>query len=161
ALVLAACFAEGRWVLPVWGANLLGLAIAAGGAWWMAYQLGQSDNPLLDVPLPSALVPHFGPVLMALLLVLLFRPRSPGHFWLVQAIALWQVALACLLAPGGVFGLLLTAYLASALGCLVLHHLYGDLTDRAPGAGRGFGPMRLGSWVVRWTLGVGLAALCL
>jgi transglutaminase-like putative cysteine protease len=162
ALVLVACFAEGRWVLPVWGANLLGLVIAAGGAWWMAFQLGQSDNPLLDVPLPSALVPHFGPVLMALLLVLLFRPRSPGHFWLVQGIGLLQVALACLLATGWVFGLLLAAYLAGALGCLVLHHHYGDPeAAAAPRTGRGFGPVRLGSWMLRWTLGVGLAGMLL
>jgi hypothetical protein len=162
ALVLTACFAEGRWVLPVWGANLLGLLIAAGGAWWMAYQLGQSDNPLLDVPLPAALVPHFGPVLMALLLVLLFRPRTPGYFWLVQGIGLLQVVLACLLATGWVFGLLLTGYLAGALGCLVLHHLH-DRPDptTAPAPRRGLGPVRLGSWMVRWTGGVGLAGLCL
>ncbi len=162
-LVLVAFFADGRWILPTWGANLLGLIIAAGDAWWMAFQLGQIENPLLDVPLPAALVPYFGPLLMALLVVLLFRPRSPGYFWLVQGIGLLQVVLACVLVTGTMFGWLMTAYLASSLGCLILHHLYGDLRGAAPAvaARRGFGPIRFGFWLARWTCGIGLVGLTL
>ena len=33
-LVLAAFWVQGRWVLPVWAANLLGLFICVGTTWW-------------------------------------------------------------------------------------------------------------------------------
>src|SRR3954464_13430026 len=68
-----ACWADGRWILPIWGANLLGGVIAVGGAAAVLLLHGE-DSWVHQVPLHIALVPHLGPLLMALLLVKLFRP---------------------------------------------------------------------------------------
>src|SRR5262245_41606416 len=75
-LVALAFLLDGRWVLPAWGANLLGLGIAGGSAWWVVRRLREADSWVEQVSLPAAVVPHLGPVVLALLLVKLFRPRS-------------------------------------------------------------------------------------
>jgi hypothetical protein len=86
------------------------------------------------------LIPFLGPVLMAALLVRLFRPASPGDFWLVQGLGLLQVALACVLADTTLFGLLLLLYLVTALSALAAHerrtlalHGPGATLEAAPG----------------------------
>src|SRR4051794_35927231 len=66
--ILLAFVVERRWVMPDALANLFGVAIAAGGAWWMIEQVYSPSGPIV-LPLPTGLVPHLGPVLMALLLV--------------------------------------------------------------------------------------------
>jgi transglutaminase-like putative cysteine protease len=124
-LMAVAFLTEGRWVLPVWGANVLGVVIAAGAVGWVVVQT-RGDNWTQHVPLAVAVVPHLGPLVMALLLVKLFRrPASgaPGDFWLLQGLGLLQVGLGCVLATGATFGALLVAYLAAALACLALHYL--------------------------------------
>lgn len=59
-----------------------------------------------------AVLPYTGPLLMAALLVKVFRPRGPGDFWRLQGLGLMQVGLGCVLAAGPEFGGLLLAYLA-------------------------------------------------
>jgi transglutaminase-like putative cysteine protease len=125
-LVVVAFRTEGRWVLPVWGANVLGALIAGGAVGWVVVQTQEDDNWTAHVPLAVAVVPHLGPVVMALMLVKLFRrPASggAGDFWLLQGLGLLQVGLGCILATGATFGALLVAYLAAALACLALHYL--------------------------------------
>ncbi len=119
--------AEGRrWVLPSWAANLLAGAVAGGGVAWIASELNRPDSVLAGLPLPAGLLPYIGPILIGLLVVKLFRPPTPRDFWLLQGVGALQVALACVLATnpesGALFGGLIAAYLACALGCLALHY---------------------------------------
>ncbi len=117
---------ERRWALTNGGANLCAVFIALGGTWWIFMQIYSPSGPVV-LPMPTALVPHFGPIVMALLLVKLFRPRVAGDFWVLQGLGLLQVALACVLAGDPRFGLFLTAYFGCGLTALALHHL----TNRA------------------------------
>src|SRR5690348_5571715 len=85
-LVLAASWTQGRWVLPAWAANLLGLFICVATTWWLVLRLRNPTVWSYEMPVPVSLVPHLGPLLLALLLVKLFRPRGRGDFWLLQGI---------------------------------------------------------------------------
>ena len=151
-LVAVAFLTEGRWVLPVWGANVLGALIAGGAVAWVVVQV-REDNWTQQVPLAVAVVPHLGPLLMALMLVKLFRrpgPAGVGEFWLLQGLGLLQVGLGCVLANGPAFGPLLAAYLAAALPCLALHYLRREqlAAARIPEPVRVPSSLRIG-WAVR------------
>src|SRR5207302_8463487 len=115
-----------RWVLPAWAANFLAVTVVTAGCIWLGTQFNSPDSMLADLPFPAGLLPFIGPILIYLLVIKLFRPRTPRDFWLLQGVGALQVALACVLAtsPGSslLFGLLLAAYVAFALGCLALHH---------------------------------------
>src|SRR5262249_30989609 len=101
-----------RCALPAWAANLFGLAILAGVGLWVLVRVSyREDTWVSEIPLAAIVIPYFGPVLMALLLVRLFRPRTPGDFWLLQGLGLLQAALGCTLASGAPFGVCLAAYL--------------------------------------------------
>jgi hypothetical protein len=152
-LVLLAFWSEGRWSLPAWGANVLGLVIAAGATAWLTLQLSNQESWVAQVPMPTAVVPHVGPVLMALVLVKLFRPRVPGDFWRLHGLGLLQVGLGCVLATGPAFGVLLPAYLACGLASLALHY-------RLPGSDARVA-WWLGPFTLRWTLAVAVPALAL
>jgi hypothetical protein len=109
----------GRRTLPAWAANVLAIAIVALTAIWVMARLSAGEESwATDVPLPAVLIPFLGPVLMAALLVRLFRPAAPGDFWLLQGLGLLQVALACVLADSTVFALVLLLYLVTALCAL-------------------------------------------
>jgi hypothetical protein len=108
------------WTLPMWAANVLGVLIAGGAALWVWYGLSDEGTWTQEVPLPGVIIPYLGPVLMALLLVRLFR-SSPGDFWALQALGLLQVALGCVLAGDTLFSLLLLPYLVVALCALAAH----------------------------------------
>jgi len=166
-LQVLAIGADGRrWLLPAWAANLLAGAVAGGGAVWVAVQLWQPDSVLADLPLPAGLLPYIGPMLIALLVIKLFRPRTPRDFWLLQGVGALQVALACVLATnpqsGLPFGLLLAAYVACALGCLTLHYFQEEqrrekgaplpAADRLPFA------YRMAPFCLRWALAVAALA---
>ncbi|MGL4555579.1 MAG: hypothetical protein ACRC33_30790, partial [Gemmataceae bacterium] len=116
-LILSAHTLRGAYILPEWLANGLALLIA-GGAGLYVFVRGGSDEWAGDVPLPAVLVPYLGPVLMALLLVRLFRPRSSDDFWLLQGLGLLQVGLGCVLASGTLFAVALLAYLITAAAAL-------------------------------------------
>jgi hypothetical protein len=123
-----AFFAQGRWGLPMWAANVLALFIAAAALAWVNWQIRRPDSWLAHAPMPAGLVPYLGPLLLALLLAKLFRrgPASPPdmEFWEFQGIGLTLVALGCVLAVGPLFGVVFVLYLVSALSCLSLHYLY-------------------------------------
>jgi transglutaminase-like putative cysteine protease len=161
-LLLLAWWTEGRWVLPAWGANVLALLILLGGAAWLEMLLLDPGSWIHQVPFPAGLVPPMGPVLMALLLVKVYRPRTPADFWLLQGMGLLQVALGCVLATGPEFGGLLAAYLAGGLGCLAAHYLAASrAAPGQPWAVAGGRPARgfLPGFVLRWTALVGGLAL--
>ena len=159
ALLVLAWWAEGRWSLPAWGANVLAVLIAGGGLAWLATQFGERDSLLSLIPLQLALMPYMGPLVMAALLVKVFRPRGPGDFWRLQGLGLIQVSLGCVLASGPEFGAVLAAYLASALTCLALRY-------RLSGRGAAEAPPRAPArWLLlfalRWTPLVAVLALAL
>jgi hypothetical protein len=134
--LLLAFVLEPRWSLPVWLVNVLGLAIAGGWGLWVGSRLQSANDAFLSVlPLPAALVPYVGPLLLLLLLVESFRQRAlnaggpdgPGDFWRLQGLGLLQVSLACVLAQDTILALLLLGYLVCGLWCLTLFHLaYAD-----------------------------------
>jgi transglutaminase-like putative cysteine protease len=121
-LLLLGWWVEGRWSLPNWGANILGLLIVAGGAFWLLSHRSDDDLVLTKLPFHLAMLPYMGPLLMAALLVKVFRRRDPGHFWHVQVLALTQIGLGCMLEGGPAFGAAMAVYLACALVCLALHY---------------------------------------
>src|SRR5581483_9865171 len=122
ALLLLAWWVEGRWHLPNWGANILGVLIAGGGITWLVTQLSDDSFVLAHLPLHLALLPYMGPLSMAALLVKVFRVHDAGHFWHLQGWGLLQIGLGCLLDGGPAFGAMMMAYLASDLICLALHY---------------------------------------
>jgi hypothetical protein len=162
ALVALSWHLGGRWLLPVWGANLLGLLIAVGAVLWVWSRVGADDslpNWAQEISLPGVVVPYLGPVLMALTLVRLFRPAGPDDFWLLQGMGLLQVALGCVLANDTVFGLVLPAYMAAAL-CALAAHERARQAQLVPSSGQSASLSRNErgwlSFAARWVLAVGL-----
>jgi protein-glutamine gamma-glutamyltransferase len=152
-LLVAAFRVEGRWVLPDLWANVVGVAIVVGMAWWIWYQPG-GPGILKGQEFMVRLVPYIGPFLMALLTVWLFRRRGPHDFWYLQGMGLVQVALGCVLANSPLFGLLMAIYLACLLGCLALHYLTVPGTVGRPPSWRW-----LAGFVGRFSLAVAASAL--
>jgi transglutaminase-like putative cysteine protease len=167
ALLATALIVEERWNLPIWAANLLAVLITAGFAAALAYQIHTSpDSFVASVPLPLALVPYAGPELMVLLLIKLFRPKRIADYWQLQAIGLLIVALTCVLGHDPVTGLLLFAYLVSALWCLALFALQrqprgaGTMASRVPLIPwRAYGIPRAIGWLALVMVGGVLLAL--
>src|SRR5262245_37945406 len=89
-LVVLAWWLGGRWTMPTWAANLFGLVIAGGAVLWVWTGFRDETAWMREVPLHGLIVPYLGPVLMALLVVRLFR-SSPGEFWVLQGLGLLQV----------------------------------------------------------------------
>lgn len=155
-LLLLAWWVEGRWLLPNWGANLLGLLIAVGGSSWLVTQLTNDESLLSRVPLHLALLPYMGPLVMASLLVKVFRPREAGDFWRLQGLGLMQIGLGCVLDGGPEFGILMAAYLAGALACLGLRYRVSTFGERAALSSLG-----LLFFTVRWMLWIAVPAIVL
>jgi transglutaminase-like putative cysteine protease len=132
----------GRWVLPAWAANLLALVIAGGAAGFVALRV-QGEfiyEWIRDMPLQVAILPLLAPVLMLLLLVRLFRARTPDDVLQMHGIALLQVVLACVLASGTLFGFLLAAYLVLGLCSLAINEARLQRRESAPVAESPIGP---------------------
>jgi transglutaminase-like putative cysteine protease len=164
ALLAVAFFLEGRWVMPIWLANVLGLLIAGTVLVWAASSLsgGAADSP--GIPWVVRVLPYLGPVLTVLLLAKLLLRKQITDIWVVQGMGLLQVALSCVLANDWLFGVLLFAYLASAAWFLAQFSLYREQLASLPvrDAPAGAGPRGLGlGRAVRWTLPALVAALAL
>jgi hypothetical protein len=159
ALMLVAFLVEGRWTLPAWTANLLGVLIAAGWGLWIDQRFfadGETTHEMV-APLPAALLPDMGPLLMLLILVRLFRPKERQDFWVFQGLGLLEVALGCVLGFTPWFGAVLFLYVVCALWALALFTLRGGTegaTATGPRPARGE-PVR----PLRWALGVTAAGL--
>jgi hypothetical protein len=156
--ILMAHTLRGRFILPEWVANLLAILIAVGAGLYIFFRSG-ADLWADDVPLPAALVPYLGPVLMALLCVRLFRPRSSDDFWLLQALALLQVGLGCILASGTLFAVALFAYLVTAAAALAAGERYRRGRRSAWVHGPPGTPSRWMPMAFRWGFGVALLAI--
>jgi len=157
-LILVAHSLRGRFLLPEWAANLLAVLIATTAGIYIFLRSG-ADLWADDVPLPAALVPYLGPVLMALLCVRLFRPRSTDDFWLLQGLALLQVGLGCILASGTLFALALLLYLVVAGAALAAGERYRRGKRSAWVSGP---PVLPTAWLplgLRWVVGVALLAI--
>lgn len=125
-LFLAWCI-NGRWRLPHWVANILGIIIAAAALVWLVRQFTDEESLLMRLPWQLAMLPYMGPLLMATLLVKVFGSRVVSDFWYLQRLGLMQICLGCVLDGGPVFGTLLVLYVISGLTCLALRYrLYSD-----------------------------------
>ncbi len=85
------------------------------------------------VPWPAGLLPHLGLLLLVLLAVKLFRPKTLADFWIIQTIGMMIVTLGCVLAGDLLFAALMVLYLASLVWCLALFQLYRGQRPAAPG----------------------------
>lgn len=153
----------GSWVLSVRGANVLGAVITVVATVWIVlrFQTPEVQNWIMDVPISVALVPYLGPVLMALMMVRLFRPREPGDFWVLQGMGLLQVALGCVLANGSLFGAFLLLYLIAAV-CAVAAHEEQRQTAQSAAGPIGGAPASVLGWLafsLWWTTAVAACAL--
>ncbi|MGH7171222.1 MAG: DUF3488 domain-containing protein, partial [Gemmataceae bacterium] len=163
ALLLVAWWVEGRWRLPNWGANILGVFIAVGGIAWLVAQLADNDSLLMRIPLHLALLPYMGPLLMAALLVKVFGARDADDFWRLQGLGLMQIGLGCVLDGGPVFGGLMVAYFAAALACLALRYRLSAAYGFAPcpPSHKRLSAGWLLAFTLRWTLLIAGPALLL
>jgi transglutaminase-like putative cysteine protease len=155
---------SGRWYLGAWGANLLGLTIALSVTVWVMIRLREPDAAdwISDVPVAVALVPFLGPLLMALLLVRLFRPQAPNDFLVLQGFGLVQVALGSVLTSGTMFGIFLLCYLVFAICAIAAHHSYRQMIHSAPLNEPTQAKQGMLGWLgfsLRWTLALGILAL--
>jgi hypothetical protein len=111
---------SGRWKLATWVTNLLGVVIAGGVIVWMLLRINpESGNWASEVPMTAVIIPYLGPLLMAVLVVRLFR--TPNDFWALQAWGLLLVSLGCVLANETVFVVCLLLYFVVAVGSLAVH----------------------------------------
>src|SRR5262249_24512353 len=138
-LVVLAWRLQGRWALPNWGANVLGVLVAGLAGWWMVARLGAEDEWAHEIPLAAALVPLLGPVVMALCAIRLFRPRPPEDFWTLQVLGVMQVALGCVLGHGVGFAAPLLAYLLVGLCTVAAHYRHAGRAGATATAGRAQG----------------------
>lgn len=162
ALLALSWHGAGRLSLPTWSANALGAGITVVAGVWILVRFRSTEllNWLQDVPVAVALVPYLGPVLMALTLVRLYRPRAPGDFWVLQGLGLVQVCLGSVLANGTLFGGLLLAYLVAAVCALAAHEGLRQAALSEPvEADGGRAAPGWGGFSARWALA--LAALAL
>jgi transglutaminase-like putative cysteine protease len=163
-LLVVAYYEEGRWALSIRGANMLGCAIAAIAAVWVAFQFVRPSGALNELPWPTGLLPYLGPLLMILIPAKLFRPKHDGDFWGLQGIGLIAVALACALTGDPLFGVLLFAYLTSGLWSLILFYYYrlgrmaGGAAGRVASAPRSL--TQAGRWAVLATIPALTLFLC-
>ena len=135
-VVLVCAFVlEGRWALSLEAANALGLVIAAGAGFWIAYQLLQpAGSSATDLTPATAILPSLGPVLMVILAAKLLRPKKVNDFWGLHSIGMLEVILACVLASQPLFGLLLVTYLGFLVWSLTLFCLYRARAASGDGA---------------------------
>jgi protein-glutamine gamma-glutamyltransferase len=126
-LILAAVL-EDRAALPGWAANIAGVGIALGGGAWIAWHLYARvrDEGWESTPMPSALLPYLGPLLVLLLLVKLFRPKTASDHWLVHIVGLLLASLSCVLGTEPALGMVLAAYLASAVWHLSVFYIFRE-----------------------------------
>ena len=102
---------KGKWRPPGSITNALGLLITVVGGAWIYNQLGRPDSIVQSLPLPTALVPFVGPILVFLVILRLFSATAKRDYWILQGMGLLQVSLACVLTYGSFFAILLLPYL--------------------------------------------------
>jgi hypothetical protein len=130
-LLATAFFLEGRWSLSIRAANVLGGVIFVGMLAWIVSRLRSDDPILAQAPMPAALLPYLGPLLMVLMAAKLLRPKHVGDYWGLYAIGLMQVALGCVLAMDLLFGTLLIVYVGCLLWSLSCFHSWRERTAAA------------------------------
>jgi len=162
-LVMLDWYSGGRYRLEEWGANVLAVVLTLVGIIWIVLRLRSSQAMLLlrDIPIPVAIVPYLGPLLMALAVVRLYRPTSIRDFWMLQGLGLLQVALGCVLSSGTLFGLFLLLFLFSGICAMAAQERLRQQT-RSASMPQIEPPWTLGQWIrfgLRWAMGISLVAL--
>jgi protein-glutamine gamma-glutamyltransferase len=138
--ILVAYLCEDRWLVPTRTANLLAVVIVAGWFIWSRFSLrGTSFSDDAGTDLLRLMLPRAGPLLSVLMLVKLFRPKKAVDYWMLHALALVQVVLACVLALSTrldrenlLFPSLLTLYVVSGVWSMVIFYLQRELVAAAP-----------------------------
>jgi hypothetical protein len=142
----------GRWLLTAWAANLLAMGIAGGAVGYVSVR-AQDEFAYewsRDMPLQVTILPMLAPILMALLVVRLFRSRTHGDILQMHGIALLQVALGCVLASGTLFGFFLAAYFILALCSLATNEARLQRREASPAADPPNGSRRWGRFALTW-----------
>ena len=126
-----AYWAEGKHSLSIVASNALAVGLILAGFGWIVIKM-QTHQSSLDAGnnLVRTIVSYTGPVLCALLLAKLFRPKSASDHWLLQLLGLVQVILASVLAMSSrmdrdapFFPVLMLLYLASLSWSIRLFYL--------------------------------------
>ena len=126
-----AYWAEGKHSLSIMASNALAVGLILAGFGWIVIKM-QTHQSSLDAGnnLVRTIVSYTGPVLCALLLAKLFRPKSASDHWLLQLLGLVQVILASVLAMSSrmdrdapFFPVLMLLYLASLSWSIRLFYL--------------------------------------
>lgn len=142
-LALGAAYrAEGKFSLSIKASNALaGLVILAGAGWLFLKREPTTSEFEAGFNLIRSLVSRAGPVLCALLLAKLFRPKTGSDQWLLQLLGLVQVILASVLAMSGrmdreapLFPVLMILYLSSLAWSFRLFYLRHECEQMSPGA---------------------------
>lgn len=129
-LLIVAYFVEGKWSLSIPAANVLGGVIAAATIALLAQEFfGADDSLIATLPWPTSLLPYLGPLLMILVPAKSFRPKHNGDYWGLHGIGLIAVALGCALTGDPVFGILMLAYVVSAIWSLLLFYYFRELQN--------------------------------
>ncbi|MCS7168546.1 MAG: transglutaminaseTgpA domain-containing protein [Gemmatales bacterium] len=159
ALTVAMAF-PGRWQLGALAANLLGLFLILGWVTWMYLEYSTAalgDSLAGDDRLRVAFI-RGGTLLALLLLAKWLRPRNVGDYWMMHALALVQVVLACATLVARPedpsyrwFPLLLLGYLTSGVWAVIVLQLARESAHGDPGMAAAAGVRR---W---WRLAVSSA----
>jgi transglutaminase-like putative cysteine protease len=132
--ILTAYLCEDRWLIPKSIANVLALLILAGWALWVRFSMSgaaaveDTSSDLLRLMLPRA-----GPLLAVLMLVKLFRPKTPADYWSLHGLGIMQVVLGCVLALSSrldrenlLFAGVLGVYMLSFIWAMVTFYIYRE-----------------------------------
>lgn len=159
AMMIVAFLLEGKWSMPSWVANLLGLGILAAASTWVYIQVNRSDDSLLNsLPWPTSMVPVAGPVMLMLFVAKLLRPKTIDDHWGLQLIGLVCVGLGCTLADDGYFVMIMIIYVVSALWCLALFFLYRERLGTTVG-GEDLIELPRHRQVLKWAMPIAVLAL--
>jgi hypothetical protein len=138
-LLVVAFRSEGRWELPHWWSNVIGVFIAVTTVGWIGTHVARPDSLLRQLPWPTGLLPYVGPLLIMLIPAKLFRPKQNPDYWAIQGIGLATVGLGCAITDDLGFGLLFLLYFVSAIWWLILFYF------RSLGAARSLEATRIGA----------------
>lgn len=130
-----AYWSEGKHSLSIAASNSLAVGLILAGLGWIALKMQTHQSPLdAGNSLVRTVVSYTGPVLCALLLAKLFRPKNATDQWLLQLLGLVQVILASVLAMSSrmdrdapLFPVLMLLYLASLSWSIRLFYLRGEM----------------------------------
>jgi transglutaminase-like putative cysteine protease len=157
--LVAAFRTEGRFTLSLTASNWVGGALCLLAVGWIAMNWRNDMSLIHTLPWPAGLLPFLGPVVMAVVVAKLFRPKHVGDWWGMQGLGLAAVGLAGSLSEDLVFFLLLGVYAVVGVWSLTLfyHRRTAGLIPPVPPADPNAGLLVISAWFP-WLFGRGSAA---